>query len=628
MGGFRDSDMSPIFYELFAFQKAFQPRHPNCKAKDDESPDGDALLVEMLNAIPPEHMLATAQQNYVATWETIFRVLHQGTFAKDCLAISTLKATGTTSLPPNIKTWVLPQILCVISTASRLFDPSDRASAADKIPEEQIAKNLMMVQKWLDGIRGKFQMNINILQTRTLLLLARQANLTHPSELWRQSGDLVRRAMTIGLHQDPENFDRMSKFDKEMRRKLWMTIVELDMRFSLSKGFPTAVSSSLIDMNEIMNVDDDELTEEMQQDPISKHNTIWTNALPQIALGASLRERLDATNLLGGLLNLERDAPLLLQHARVLERALRLLPTQFRSSTKAGNNSNKRAYRLFTSIMLDVSIRRPLLALYRTIALSPISEQYPEARTGALRNSLAILAHLDALDPAVADLSTVKSRDYLNLFHILCKTDIMQAAMILCYQIRSFNNSSRSSESADEGIATNEPDERIQEDSFPQTKQSLTRLVENTLNSMMQRLGEFGSDLKEVVPLSVLLQGVRADGTDVEKKAMMIKGAERVLIACRKILPGIQDVVQQNNMCRGVPCVCTSISKSRFNADCCRRAKDLWTILLFVTGPHPIYRIRVKRGMELFQPSMISIWYGLPQTQTLLSRLICLDGGR
>jgi hypothetical protein len=246
--------------------------------------------------------------------------------------------------------------------------------------------------------------------------------------------------------------------------------------------------------------------------------------------------------LLGGNVNLDRDAPLFLEHAGILEKALRDLPDQFKASTRAGNNSNKRLYRLFTSIMLDMSIRRPMLALYRSISLSPYSNQHPEARKGALKSALAILAHLDALDPAVADLNIVKTSDYLNLFHILCKNDIMQAALIVCFEIRAFNSLSRLSEDNEFGEGPLEP---LPEDSFPHTKHSLTRVVENTVNSLIQRLGEFGSDLKDVLPLSIVLQSVRSDGTPEEKRELMIKGAERVLFACRKVLPSIEGAISQ-----------------------------------------------------------------------------------
>jgi hypothetical protein len=533
-------------HEMSNFQKTF---HPNDKYASEPGEyqadvhiDHSSLQTEMLKALPSDLLLGTLQARYISNWETVLRVLHIPTFMKECDEVAAIKNSNSPILPPHIRDSFLPQILAVVAIGSRLSDPNDRGTTSEKISDKQITKNMVLVQRWLDGLSGKALITVHTLQTRTLLLLAHQANLTHPLALWHESGSLVRYAMSMGLHKDPEDCIDISKFDKEMRRKLWMTIAELDMQISIPVGMPTTVYISAFTTNSLVNVDDHDLTEEMTEYPISQSITVWTNALPQIALAFSMNHRLYVTNLLGGNVNLDRDAPLFLEHAGILEKALRDLPDQFKASTRAGNNSNKRLYRLFTSIMLDMSIRRPMLALYRSISLSPYSNQHPEARKGALKSALAILAHLDALDPAVADLNIVKTSDYLNLFHILCKNDIMQAALIVCFEIRAFNSLSRLSEDNEFGEGPLEP---LPEDSFPHTKHSLTRVVENTVNSLIQRLGEFGSDLKDVLPLSIVLQSVRSDGTPEEKRELMIKGAERVLFACRKVLPSIEGAISQ-----------------------------------------------------------------------------------
>jgi len=183
--------------------------------------------------------------------------------------------------------------------------------------------------------------------------------------------------------------------------------------------------------------------------------------------------------------------------------------------------------------MLDVQLRRPTLYIYQHIMLSEHSRQYPEAHKGALRSAIAILSHLDALDPEVADPNTIKSRDQLNLFHVLCKKDIIQAALILCLEIQSFSLSSQAGQQDTDG------GQGLRDELLPWTKTSLTRIVENTLNSLLQRLGEFGSDLKDILPLSVVLQSARSDGSPEDKKLLMRKGTERVLKACREAVPNI-----------------------------------------------------------------------------------------
>jgi hypothetical protein len=383
-----------------------------------------------------------------------------------------------------------------------------------------------MIKAWLGGLHGKALVNFPTLQTRTLLLLTLQSNLASPSELYLESGNLVRNAMIMGLHQDPEPWDS-SVFDKEARRKLWITIAELDLHFSLAAGLPSSVSSNTFNTRELLNVDDQDMTPEMSHYPHSKPLTNYTDALPQLALSASLPLRLQITSLLGGNLDLNTSAPQLLHLASALEKSLLSLPSPFRTST----TKDKRLHRLFTSISLELSLRRPLLSLYRSIAMSPISEKYPEARKGALRNALSILQNLDALDPAVADWSVVKGREYLNLFFVLQRQVILQSALVLCFEIKQFNTRSASGEEGET--------EGSDGDEWVKSRGSLTRVVENTLKGMLDRIGEWGSDLKDILPLCVALGGVRCDGDENERRAMMRKGAERCRDACRVARPDV-----------------------------------------------------------------------------------------
>jgi hypothetical protein len=246
-----------------------------------------------------------------------------------------------------------------------------------------------------------------------------------------------------------------------------------------------------------------------------------------------MKERLDATNILAGNVSLVEDVEKLLSLARFFEHSLQELPTPSRAEEAWGQRNERDPGKLFMKIMLDVQLRRPTLCMYQYIMLSEQGGRYPEARKGAVRSAVAMLNHLDALDPEVADPNTIKNRDQLNLLHLLCKKDIIQAALILCLEIRSFSLASREGERRVNGVQI------LQDELLPWTKTSLTRIVENTLNSLLQRLGEFGSDLKDILPLIVVLQSARSDGTPEDKKLLMRKGTERILKACREALPHI-----------------------------------------------------------------------------------------
>lgn len=534
MKSFSCEATSTMMNEMSAFQKL--------TVRKTKSPEGvypplgrAGLVSEMLKSLPRDYswdiVFSTIQY-----WESLTRILHVPSFQADCNEIFNIVRTGADALPPIVRESLIPQLLATLALSARL-GTSLKLSQKDKISETQIGLYTNLIQQWMDGLSGKERLNFHSLQTQTLLLLVHQNNNGSPSTLWKESGDLVRSAMIMGLHLEPEEQYDFSIFHKEQRRKLWRTIVELDIQFSLAASMPTALRASDFQSGELRNVDDQELSEGMVEYPADKDLHVWTDAIPQIALGPSLKERLDATNRIAGVLNLNVDATFLLQQAADLEKAIHVLPTPLKLDTGIGPNNDKATGKLFAKVMLDVFLRRASFSIYRAIALSPVRNIYPEARKGAIRSAIALLSHLDALDPTVADLNVIKDRDLLNLFHVICKNDIIQSAHFLCYEIQKFTQTSQDDAQNSSGVA----------DDGTWTKHSLTRIVENSLNSLLQRLGQFGSDLKDVLPLSIVLQSVRSGGTRDEKVNLMLRGAERVWKACKAEAPSIVGITTRSS---------------------------------------------------------------------------------
>jgi len=520
--------MADIMKELSAVQKTFQVKQLFSATQTPPTASSlgrPGIIASMLTSFPSDAYCVAVKDKYEMYWESFIRVLSRKSMDKSCFELWSARQEGVFSLPPSVKESVIPQLLSTMALTARLLNRS--FPEADRVSEEHIAKSAHSIQRWVDDLKGKEKLNIEGLKVQVLLLLVNQGNLASPAELWRQSGSVVRNAMVMGLHHDPEEYAEFSPFEKEQRRKLWTSIVELDIQFSLATGMPAAIRSNDFSLRSLLNIDDRDLTEEMNTYPPEKPLHEWTDSIAQIALSQTMKERLDASNILGGTIDLEQDAAAMLVRAAALERHLHLLPTAIRIDTASGLSPDKSPGRLFAKIMLDVFIRRPSLHLYRTITLSPLSHRYPEARRAAVKSSIAILSHLDALDPTVADLSTIKDRDLLNQFHIMCKNDILQAAIMLCVEIQRFSL----------GSADMHGDIRVVQDEVPWTKHSLTRIVENTLSSFIQRLGELGSDLKDILPLSIVLQSVRSNGTREEKRDLMRIGAERIVNACRKLNP-------------------------------------------------------------------------------------------
>src|ERR1700712_4509040 len=114
--------MSGLIHELAAYQNAFQPKN---KPRQVIPQDRGELMVEMMKALPSSFLFGILQARYIQNWEAIWRVLHIGIFMKECDQVSKVIESGSFTLPPHMPDWVVPQILAIISTASRLNDPNE-----------------------------------------------------------------------------------------------------------------------------------------------------------------------------------------------------------------------------------------------------------------------------------------------------------------------------------------------------------------------------------------------------------------------------------------------------------------------------------------------------------------------
>ena len=97
---------------------------------------------------------------------------------------------------------------------------------------------ILHAQTWLGVAYDKGQLGLVSVQVHCLLLLARQVNGLGGDLTWVSAGALTRTAMSMGLHRDPNVFPNVTPFFAEMRRRLWLTVLELDVQASLDSGTP------------------------------------------------------------------------------------------------------------------------------------------------------------------------------------------------------------------------------------------------------------------------------------------------------------------------------------------------------------------------------------------------------
>ncbi|VUC37586.1 unnamed protein product [Clonostachys rosea] len=105
------------------------------------------------------------------------------------------------------------------------------------------------------------------------------------SDGWLLIGMILHIAIRMGYHRDPDHFPGISPFEAEMRRRMWIVILQLDLSLSLETGLPRNATDTHIDPKEPRNLRDCDFDEDTTEMPPSRPETEWTPVLALITRG-------------------------------------------------------------------------------------------------------------------------------------------------------------------------------------------------------------------------------------------------------------------------------------------------------------------------------------------------------
>ncbi|RAQ50690.1 hypothetical protein AFGD_002724 [Aspergillus flavus] len=154
---------------------------------------------------------------------------------------------------------------------------------------------IQAVVSWVKTLTSHARLTLDVIQVKCLLLLARQAVGHEGDFAWLAAGSLVREAITIGLHRDPSHFKGLSPYWGEIRRRLWLTIIELDLQAALGTGAPVTLSEDEYDCAPPSNIDDEDLLVDSPVAPTPKPITVLTRTAFQVSLAQTIGVRINIT---------------------------------------------------------------------------------------------------------------------------------------------------------------------------------------------------------------------------------------------------------------------------------------------------------------------------------------------
>ncbi|KAL2869427.1 putative C6 transcription factor [Aspergillus lucknowensis] len=473
---------------------------------------GQGKPLSLQEMIPPRRIADELLNLYFSTFETTYRILHIPSFFKEYEAYWTSPGTADMNF--------IAKLLSLMAAASCFINHSTTINGKDTLHDVAIGW-VLGVQSWVASLLVSLA-KLDILQIHCLLMIARQALAIDGDVVWITSGSLIHSAMMMGLHRDPIRFAKMTPFWVEMRRRLWLTILELELQASMDAGVLPSIDLDQYDCRPPANCDDVDLTEDMLDCPVGKDSTVLTQCSFQTMLAHSLPLRVRIAKAVNSLrFTMSYDEALRLDGDLVQFMNESLVPFPAPRSNP-GNPSFARSFMLFL-------MQRSILTLHRPFSLSvSLSPKYSYSRKVCLEASLEMLTQFELPPP---NLQSTRTPCLGQISGGMFRDECFHAAITLCLEL-SLQNTELGSNSAP-------PAQNGSLNDLLRSQQDvLLRVLERTQDNFGRRISLKGSGSKAFVFLSMAFASVKAKLNGDDPLTKIEQAAMRGVNVCQHIIRG------------------------------------------------------------------------------------------
>jgi hypothetical protein len=259
-----------------------------------------------------------------------------------------------------------------------------------------------------------------IWQIRCLSLLAKMSNTVKKKRTWTSAGNLMRQAMSAGFHRDPSLLGaKVSVFDQEMRRRLWATIVELELQASIDRGMPSALAGFPCDVAPVLNINDEDFGEDSRNAPAQKPWNEYTATSFLHLSRSSFSLRVSLNSLLNELSSHAEYEDVLIYDEKIMHK-LQEIPTR----TDSGAIHEDPLFPDLIRTLLDVQLRQFLILLHGPFARQAQSNS---------RYSLSKMVCFNAASSILDQHSKLVNSGNHTL--LLFRNDVFRAALSICHNI-------------------------------------------------------------------------------------------------------------------------------------------------------------------------------------------------
>ena len=368
--------------------------------QEDILPTTDRILIGLL---PQRDLADQLVQMYIDNVESTYRILHLPSFWREYTTFWNAPQQGRPAFVVMLLL-ILASTYCIKESESPMF------RGDSSLARETAILWIRTCDSWLQSQSQKHT-TMAIFQLHCLSFIAKQGNSIKRKRTWTTAGNLIRIALSSGLHRDAcmASSKKVSIFDQEMRRRIWATISELELQASFDRGMPATLRDLVEDCGPPSNIDDQEIDPSTEQLPQSRPVSEYTGSSFQHLSRSSWSLRLELLSMINGPHPQMSYETVLLYDKQIM---------QYLDDIPRWNDKNS----LLSGVLLQLQLQTLLLSLHK-----------PYARDNA-RNSRYVYSTIVHLRSAMSILDlhhqlTSTGNNFLCLF----RNDILRAALSICY---------------------------------------------------------------------------------------------------------------------------------------------------------------------------------------------------
>ncbi|KAF4993403.1 hypothetical protein FGRMN_6490 [Fusarium graminum] len=230
-------------------------------------------LEEILADVPPKNIADRIVSRYFTATEPSIIITHSGEFENEYRRFW--------DDPHSASVQWIGMLFGILATGTYLYIRSQHDLPDGMGPPFEVAESFQrrcsdcLILSKYSTAPGRYTLEALLFNIHGEFVRRRDAHLG----VWILTGILIRLAMRMGYHRDPDHYPRISPFHGEMRRRVWGVIQQLDILTSCQLGLPSLIQESQCDTRLPRNITDDDFGPESKQLPPPRPETQSTAIL-------------------------------------------------------------------------------------------------------------------------------------------------------------------------------------------------------------------------------------------------------------------------------------------------------------------------------------------------------------